>query len=148
MFAKQQSGVWTFQNTIRMGCYMKMMLNSLIFVAVLGVSIWQIAGSMKDTKTAMTELNKATQESAALDELAKTGTKAKGKIIAVKETGSSINFNPEIRFLVEVQGKKPYQVTFDAVIPQLSLSKIQAGNIVPIRIDPKDPNRAVLDRGE
>lgn len=121
------------------------MLITLVVLAITGVLFWKVFFPMiKDAKGMMQSANQMIQGINAQNNLAMTGTPAQGRVIQMQDTGTRINMNPLIRFTVEVQTATPYQAMFDAMVPMISLSRVQPGNVVPVRIDPTNPGRVAL----
>lgn len=79
-------------------------------------------------------------------QLAQTGLPAMGRLLQVQQTGTLVNFNPEVRALVEVQHPQmgTYQVQTTAVIPQISIPQFQPGAQVQVRINPQNPQDIAL----
>jgi hypothetical protein len=80
-------------------------------------------------------------------ELHTTGLIAHAKILEIADTHWTLNEDPVILFLLEVhpEGQETYQVRTKIVISRIKVPQFQPGAIVPIRIDPKDPQRVSLD---
>jgi hypothetical protein len=83
---------------------------------------------------------------AAKAQLAQTGMPATGRLLQVQQTGTLVNYNPEIRALVEVHHPQMgvYQVQTTAVIPQISIPQFQPGAQVQVRINPQNPQDIAL----
>ena len=80
-------------------------------------------------------------------DLKASGEPAQATIIRIWDTGSSINDNPVVGFLLEVrpQNQSPYQAETKSLIPRISVSQFQPGAIVPVKIDPQNKARVALD---
>ena len=80
-------------------------------------------------------------------ELHTTGTLAQAKILDIADTGWTVNDNPVILFTLEVypERKEPYHAQTRIMISRVHVPQFQPGAVVPIRIDPKNPNRVSLD---
>jgi hypothetical protein len=83
---------------------------------------------------------------AAKAQLAQTGMPAQGRIVQVQQTGRMVNYNPEVQALVEVQHPQmgTYQVQTTAVVPQISLARVQPGAQIEVRINPQNPQDIAL----
>jgi hypothetical protein len=81
-------------------------------------------------------------------ELQQTGAVAEAVILQVWDTGITLNQDPVIGLRVRVQPKDaaPYEATIKkSVISRIDLPQFQPGSVIPIRIDPKDPNHVAID---
>ena len=77
----------------------------------------------------------------------KDGTPAQATILRIWDTGTTINDNPVVGFLLEVrpQNLPAYQAESKSMIPRLSISQFQPGAIIPVKIDPQNQARVALD---
>jgi len=80
-------------------------------------------------------------------ELHAIGFPASAKILDIEDTHWTVNDDPVVSFLLEIQpeGKQPYQARTKIVISRVKVAQFQPGAIVPVRIDPKDSARVSLD---
>jgi hypothetical protein len=76
-----------------------------------------------------------------------TGELAQAQVMQIRETGTSLNNQPEIvlALTVQRQGQPPYQAQAQTFISQLYFPRIQPGAIVPVRVDPGNPLNVTLD---
>ena len=76
-----------------------------------------------------------------------TGTPGKATIKGMTDTGTLINFNPQIILDLEiaVEGKDPYAAQLSTAVPQMYLAQLQPGKTVGVRTDPSDPASIALD---
>jgi hypothetical protein len=83
---------------------------------------------------------------AAKAQLAQTGIPANGRLLQVEQTGRLVNFNPEIRAVVEVQHPQlgVYQTQTTAIVPQIAIPRAQPGAPVQVRIHPQNPHEIAL----
>jgi len=79
--------------------------------------------------------------------LQETGEPADAKIIKIWDTGITVNNDPVVGFLLEVRpaGKPVYQAETKLRISRLDIPRFQPGTVMPVRIDPHDPNHVALD---
>jgi hypothetical protein len=72
--------------------------------------------------------------------LASLGVPTRATIVGVKQTGGSVNEQPELelRLELELPGDAPYQALHCQVIAQLHLSRMTLGQQVPVLVDPED----------
>jgi hypothetical protein len=91
-------------------------------------------------------LMKVFRGSAANRRLLSTGQVAKAKILQANQTGTYINEQPQVRFLLEVTptGGVPFQSQATMTIPQIKIPQVQPGSTVDVRYDPADPSRVAL----
>ena len=77
----------------------------------------------------------------------KDGTPAQATILRIWDTGTTINDNPVVGFLLEVhpQNLPAYQAESKSMIPRLSIPHFQPGASVPVKIDPRNQSRVALD---
>ena len=77
----------------------------------------------------------------------KNGTPAQATILRIWDTGTTINDNPVVGFLLEVrpQNLPAYQAESKSMIPRLSIPQFQPGATVPVKIDPQNQSRVALD---
>ena len=77
----------------------------------------------------------------------KNGLPAQATILRIWDTGTTINDNPVVGFLLEVrpQNLPTYQAEAKSMIPRLSIPQFQPGAIVPVKIDPQNQARVALD---
>jgi len=83
-------------------------------------------------------------------DLQRTGVSAQAEILAIGETGLTVNDNPVITLDVEVRpaDRPPYRGTIKRLlISRLEVPQFQPGRIIPVRFDPRDPSRVSFDLG-
>ncbi len=80
-------------------------------------------------------------------EIRANGLPARATVLKIWETGTRVNDNPVVGFLLEVhaEGMEPYQAETKALISILQIPQIQPGAVLKIKYDPKDPKRVALD---
>jgi hypothetical protein len=78
------------------------------------------------------------------------GLPATATVLQIWETGTRINDNPVVGFLLEVDadGMEPYQAETKALISILLIPQIQPGAVLNVMYDPRNPQRVALDIGE
>ncbi|MFO7590887.1 MAG: hypothetical protein R6X23_08315 [Acidimicrobiia bacterium] len=76
-----------------------------------------------------------------------SGKLGTGTITAIQDTGTLVNFNPQVivDMQVAVEGQAPYAVQITASVPQIHIPLIQPGNTIGVRVDPDDPASVILD---
>jgi hypothetical protein len=77
---------------------------------------------------------------------AQTGHSAKAKILDANQTGTYINEQPQVRFVLEVTPASgaPFQSQAIMTVPQIKVPQVQPGNTVDVRYDPEDPSRVAI----
>jgi hypothetical protein len=68
------------------------------------------------------------------------GRVASATIVAVRDTGITINDNPTVEFELSValDGAEPYAVTHRQTISRIAIPNFQPGATIPVRVDPAD----------
>ncbi len=111
-------------------------------------------GMIKDTPNMISQATAAVDDAMALQEdmqaqqaLLQTGTPAAGTIKSFQDTGTLVNFNPQvvIELDVEADGQAPYSVQTSTAVPQTMLAQLTPGNRLAIRVDPSNPQNIVID---
>jgi len=76
-----------------------------------------------------------------------TGPLVIGKIQSAAQTGNFVNRNPQIEFSIQFFTQEGIQTTANdrEIIPQLDLSQVQPGTLVPVRYNPKNPQDIMID---
>ena len=74
------------------------------------------------------------------------GTPAEALVLAIRDTGMTINNDPVVAFSLEVRpaGGRPYQAETRGRIGRLDVPQIQPGAVLPVSIDPGDPRKVAL----
>jgi hypothetical protein len=67
-------------------------------------------------------------------------------VMAVRDTGMTVNDNPEaeLELCVALAGQEPYKVTHRQVISRVAIGGFQPGAKVPVRVDPLDPHNVLV----
>ena len=84
---------------------------------------------------------------AAAQHILATGVSAEAKILEVRETGITINkLDYIVNFVLEVRpkGLPPYKTKTRGMLSRLTMAQFQAGNVVPVKYDPKNPKKVAL----
>jgi hypothetical protein len=80
--------------------------------------------------------------------LQRTGLRANATILKIWDTGMTVNDDPVIGLQVEVKpdGRPPYVATIDrALISRVDIPQFQPERVIPVRVDPKDPQHVAID---
>lgn len=79
-------------------------------------------------------------------ELAVRGEPARARILAIWDTGMTLNDDPVVgmRLRVEPATGEPFEAETKGVVPRLQVCQVQPGNEVAVRCDPADPARVSL----
>lgn len=80
-------------------------------------------------------------------EIIRAGEPAQATVIALNDTGTTINRDPVVEFVLLVQPHKglPYQARTRALISRLEVPQAQPGRVLPVRFDPRQPKRVAID---
>jgi hypothetical protein len=78
--------------------------------------------------------------------LLQVGHPGRATIVAVRNTGTMLDDNPEkeMELRVAVGGAEPYLVTHRQVISRIALAAFQPGVTLPVRVDPLDPANVLV----
>jgi hypothetical protein len=79
--------------------------------------------------------------------LRKTGLAGKALITEVRDTGVTINNNPQVKLVLEIKNSfgQKYTTTIRTLVSRLQPLIYQPGMSIPVLIDPKDDNKVVID---
>lgn len=79
-------------------------------------------------------------------QLQRVGLPAQATIVRIWDTGMTVNKNPVVGFLLEVQPANgaSWQAKTKLVVSRLAVSRVQPGAVVPVRYDPNDHARVSL----
>jgi hypothetical protein len=76
-----------------------------------------------------------------------TGLPAQATILEVRDTGVTVNNNPQIKLILQVtpQTGMPYQAEVKLLISRLETYKYQSGMVLPVKYDPNDTSKIAID---
>ncbi len=79
--------------------------------------------------------------------LQKTGLPGKATILEVKDTGVTINNNPQVKLMLEVKNSygQKYNTQCRVLVSRINPNMFMAGMEVPVLIDPKNEQNVVID---
>ena len=79
--------------------------------------------------------------------LQKTGLPGKVRILEVKDTGVTINNNPQVKLMLEVKNSfgQKYTTQCRVLVSRINPGAYQAGMELPVKIDPKNEKNVVID---
>ncbi|MDW5595297.1 DUF3592 domain-containing protein [Conexibacter stalactiti] len=103
----------------------------------------QMGSMVQDANDSLSALSR---QQADAQRLMATGLIGQATVQALRDTGMTINENPQVEFdlLVSVDGRDPYPVTHRQVVSRLVISNFQPGASIPVRVDPADPTRVLI----
>ena len=80
------------------------------------------------------------------DHLTRNGRAGTATIVALRQTGTFVNENPEVEMdlQVTVDGMVPYPATHRQVIAMIAAPQFQPGSTVPVRVDPAQPTSLIV----
>jgi hypothetical protein len=75
------------------------------------------------------------------------GTPANARILRLIDTGTSINDDPVVEFVLEVSpaDAPTFEAHARALISRLDIPAVQPGRVLPVRFDPQDHSRVAID---
>jgi len=78
------------------------------------------------------------------------GRPATGTITRLIDTGTTINNDPVVEFVVRVvpEGGEAYEAHTKALVSRLDVPAFQPGRVVPVKYDPANPARIAFDLWE
>ncbi len=81
------------------------------------------------------------------DRIATRGLAGTATITGLTQTGMSLNDQPQIdmELLVSIPGRAPYQARRKEFVPLILLGRLSSGLPLPVKVDPADPQRLVID---
>ena len=76
----------------------------------------------------------------------RVGQSAEALVLAISDTGMTVNDNPIVAFRLEVRPPtgEPYEAETRGLVGRLDVSQVQPGAVLPVAIDPKDPTKVAL----
>ena len=79
--------------------------------------------------------------------LQKTGLPGTAKILEVRDTGVTINNNPQVKLILEVKNSlgQKYNTECRVLVSRINPNAYSAGMEVPVKIDPKNEKNVVID---
>lgn len=80
------------------------------------------------------------------EKLLKEGVSAQATILKIWDTGVTLNDNPQVGMLLEVQAqdREPFRVEMKSIISRIAIAQIQPGRVVPVRYNPQNPSEVAL----
>jgi hypothetical protein len=87
------------------------------------------------------------RSAAEADRIASTGTAGTATVTGLTQTGMSLNDQPQVdmELLVSVPGRTAYPAHRTEFVPLILLGRLSSGLPLPVRIDPTDPQRVIID---
>jgi hypothetical protein len=84
---------------------------------------------------------------AATDQILTAGVAGTASITGVTQTGMYLNNQPQIRMelLVSLPGQAPYAAQHTEFVPLILLSRVSPGLSLPVRVNPADPSKVIID---
>lgn len=115
---------------------------AVVVIAVLAVGITLVV-----TALFFRSLRRDSRELAQARELLAAGEPAEAKVVRMWDTGTTLNDNPKVKFLLEVRppGRAPYQAEVKCYVSRLRLPQVQPGSVIAVKIDREDETKVALD---
>ena len=111
-------------------------------------------GMLRDTPSTISQASSAIDDAMALQAqiqgeqaLLTSGTPGRATIQNFTDTGTLVNFNPQVVLDLEVTvaGQAPYASQLTTAVPQVYLSRLQPGAEVGVKVDPADGSKLTID---
>ena len=76
-----------------------------------------------------------------------TGSPGHATVVALTQTGTYINQNPQFMFELDVNvpGMAQFRTTQRATVPMYLVQAVGPGAVLPVKVDPSDPSEVVID---
>jgi hypothetical protein len=76
----------------------------------------------------------------------RVGQAAEARVIAIEDTGITLNDDPIVAFHLEVRpaAGAAYEVRTRGRVGRLDVPRVQPGAIVPVSVDPADPQKVAI----
>jgi len=87
-------------------------------------------------------------------QLLATGIPAQARVVQLGMTGTTINDNPLLQIVLEVQaGQSPgyrggptsFVASTQMLVPMIAMPRVQPGSVVPVRYSPTNPQEITID---
>lgn len=116
-------------------------LLSLAFTGVVFAKVF--LPMIRNANTLMSGLAEAAQTRS---ELLARGAEGTGRILGVRDTGTLVNYQPQLQFDLEVQPAQgpSFRAQCSAVVPPFQMMHVQPGCSVPVRFDPQNIARVAV----
>lgn len=111
-------------------------------------------GMLRDMPDTISQASAAVDDAMAMQEdmqkqqaLLTAGTPGKATIKSFTDTGTLVNFNPQVilDLSVALEGKDAYDAQLTTSVPQIYLSRLAPGGSVGVKVDPADPSSIAID---
>jgi hypothetical protein len=75
------------------------------------------------------------------------GLSGQATIVSLREGGPYVNQQPTITMELDVElaGREPYRAEARQAVGRLVIGRLQPGAKLPVRVDPNDPAKVVVD---
>jgi hypothetical protein len=110
-----------------------------------------LSSGLADAAEKMTAINQTMSDQVARGErtahLRRDGAEGTARILAVRDTGALVNFDPIVDIDMEVStgGSAPYQISRREVVSKVALGRIAPGAEIPVMVDPFKPTEVLID---
>lgn len=76
----------------------------------------------------------------------RVGQAAEALVLGIEDTGMTLNDNPVVAFRLQVRpvNGEPYEARARGVVGRLDVPRIQPGAVLPVAVDPADPQKVAL----
>ena len=79
--------------------------------------------------------------------IVRSGLSGTAQVTSLSQTGMTLNDQPQIdmELLVAVPGRAPYTARRKEFVPLILLGRLGSGMPLPVKVDPADPQRVIID---
>jgi hypothetical protein len=90
------------------------------------------------------------RKAAETERIDETGIAGVATITGLTQTGMFLNENPQVvmDLSVSLGDRPPYEVKHQEFVPLIMLGQLSAGAQLPVKVDPADPQKAVIEWGQ
>jgi roadblock/LC7 domain-containing protein len=108
---------------------------------------WDVGAQLADAQASMAAANQMMVQQTAAANIAATGLDATATVVAVRQGGGMVNYQPmvEIDLTVMTPGGMPYPATVAQVVQQVHLARLTPGSTLKIKVDPANPGLIWID---
>lgn len=108
---------------------------------------WDPGASMAQSVQAMQAAGAVMEQQTVAARLAVEGDPASAQVNLACETGQFLNMQPvvELSLLVFLEGRPPYPVTVQQVVPVTQVGRLAPGTRLAVKVDPRAPETIWID---
>ncbi|MCB1015173.1 MAG: hypothetical protein KDB10_08660 [Acidimicrobiales bacterium] len=82
-------------------------------------------------------------------ELMATGADAPATVLALQQTGTYVNMNPQVVLTLQVSppGQAAFQAQTSTILPMVAVPQVQPGAVINVKYDPADHSKVLVNFG-